>query len=138
MRSTAIILATAFAAALAPAASAADPRPPAEQTGAKETKPCKKLPAGKRILKLNLKPDSEVSDVVAWMSAISCKAFLFTPSDLQGKRVTVMAPQLMTLEEAYRLFTETLTSVGLKVEPLSREGGQGEVLRIFPMVKPGH
>jgi hypothetical protein len=111
---------------------AAEPGPPADQPAAKEPGRCKKLPAGKPVLKLNLKPESEVSDLVSWMSTITCKTFLFTPADLQGKKVTVLSPRLMTVEEAYRLFVDTLSSVGLKVEPVSGRGRDGEVVRIFP------
>jgi type II secretory pathway component GspD/PulD (secretin) len=91
---------------------------------------CKKLPPGKRILKLNLKPDSEVSDLIGWISMITCKSFI-VPDDvaIKGKKVTILSPQLMTVEEAYQLFVNTLATVNLKVQP------EGKVLRIVE-VKP--
>ena len=45
---------------------------PAKKT---EFNQCKQL-GGRRIVKLNLKPDSEISDVIAWFASISCKGIL--------------------------------------------------------------
>ena len=87
--------------------------------GEKEFNSCKKLPAGKRIVKLNLKPETDLIDLVGWISSITCSQFLVT-IPLQGKKVTVIAPQLITPEEAYRLFYAALESVGLTVEPSGR------------------
>ena len=94
-----------------------------ELPGEKEFNSCKKLPPGKRIVKLNLKPDTEVIDLIGWISSITCSQFLVS-IPLQGKKVTVIAPQLITPEEAYRLFFAALESVGLTVEP------SGKFLRI--------
>ena len=91
-----------------------------ELPGEKEFNQCKKLPAGRRILKFNFKPDSEISDLVGWISTISCTQFLIAGPTLQGKKVTVLSPQLITPEEAYRLFLGALESVGLTVEPMGR------------------
>ena len=109
----------------APAAGAAKPGAPGvvELPGEKEFNSCKKLPPGKRIVKLNLKPETDVIDLIGWISSITCSQFLVSIS-LQGKKVTVIAPQLITPEEAYRLFYAALESVGLTVEP------SGKFLRI--------
>ena len=109
----------------APAAGAAKPSVTgaAELPGEKEFNSCKKLPAGKRIVKLNLKPETEVIDLIGWISSITCSQFLVS-IPLQGKKVTVISPQLITPEEAYRLFYAALESVGLTVEP------SGKFLRI--------
>ncbi len=108
-----------------PAAGAAKAGTPGvvELPGEKEFNSCKKLPPGKRIVKLNLKPDTELIDLIGWISSITCSQFLVT-IPLQGKKVTVIAPQLITPEEAYRLFYAALESVGLTVEP------SGKFLRI--------
>jgi len=115
------------AAAPAPAAAAAAAKPGAigavELPGEKEFNSCKKLPPGKRIVKLNLKPETDVIDLIGWISSITCSQFLVS-IPLQGKKVTVIAPQLITPEEAYRLFYAALESVGLTVEP------SGKFLRI--------
>ncbi|MFL5304696.1 MAG: type II secretion system secretin GspD [Polyangia bacterium] len=94
--------------------------------GEKEFNSCKKFPAGKRIVKLNLKPDTELGDLISWISSITCKQFLLPgtiPSN--SKKVTIVAPELITPEEAYRLFLGALDSVGLTVQP------DGKVLRII-------
>jgi general secretion pathway protein D len=95
----------------APRAAAAGP-PPANQ--------CRKLPAGKRIVRLNLKPNTDVLDLVAWISSVTCKQFLLPAGLGAGKTVTVFAPQLITPEEAYRLFLDALDSVGLTIYPTGR------------------
>jgi hypothetical protein len=85
---------------------------------------CRKLPAGKRIVKLSLKPDTDVADLVAWISSITCKQFVLPGTIAAGKKVTIVSPQLLTPEEAYRLFVDALDSVGLALYP------SGTILRI--------
>ena len=79
---------------------------------------CKKVPPGKRVVRLRLKPDANLGDLVAWISSITCKSFLVPgtiPAD--SKKVTIIAPGVMTPEEAYGVFLNALDSVGLTVEP---------------------
>jgi len=101
----------------------ADPAAPAagvvEIPGEKEFNSCKKLPAGKRIVRLNLKPDTEVMDLIGWISSITCAQFIVSVP-LQGKKITIVSPQLITPEEAYRLFFSALDSLGLTVEPTGK------------------
>jgi len=76
---------------------------------------CRRLPEGKR-LRLNLKPNTELIDLISWISAITCKPFI-VPGTIpsQGKTVTIVAPQPITTAEAYDLFLAALDSVGLTV-----------------------
>src|SRR5215831_6877016 len=77
---------------------------------------CRKLPPGKRIVKLSVKPDTNVADLVAWISSITCKPFILPGSiPATSKTVTIVSPQLLTPEEAYGLFLDALDSVGLTV-----------------------
>jgi len=76
---------------------------------------CRKLPAGRRILKLSLKPDTNVADLVAWISSITCKPFVLPSNAATSKTVTIVSPQLLTPDEAYRLFLDALDSIGLTV-----------------------
>jgi general secretion pathway protein D len=96
--------------------------------GEKEFNSCKKLPAGKRIVKLNLKPDTEVMDLIGWISSITCTQFIVSVP-IQGKKLTIISPQLITPEEAYRLFFSALDSLGLTVEPT------GKFLRVVENAK---
>ncbi|HEX7508835.1 MAG TPA: type II secretion system secretin GspD [Polyangia bacterium] len=119
------------AAAKAAAAKPGDPTAAAgvvEIPGEKEFNSCKKLPAGKRIVRLNLKPDTEVMDLIGWISSITCAQFIVSVP-LQGKKLTIVSPQLITPEEAYRLFFSALDSLGLTVEPT------GKFLRVVENAK---
>ncbi|MCG5054802.1 MAG: type II secretion system secretin GspD [Myxococcales bacterium] len=88
--------------------------------GEKEFNSCKKLP-NRRIVRLNLKPDTELGELVSWISTITCTQFLIPgTTNIAGKKVTILAPQLITPSEAYRLFLAALESVGLTVEPTDR------------------
>jgi hypothetical protein len=96
-----------------------------EYPGEKEFASCKKLPAGKAVVKLNVKPDTEISDLIGWISTITCTPFLVPSTvSLEGRKVTVIAPREMTVSEAYHLFHAALDSVHLEVEP------SGKFLRI--------
>jgi hypothetical protein len=101
--------------------AAAPPAAPAPTGG--DT--CRRLPEGKR-LKLNLKPNTELVDLVSWISAITCKQFVIPGTiPAQSKTVTIIAPQMITTAEAYDLFLGALDSVGLTVY------AAGDILRII-------
>ena len=100
-------------------AAAAAGAVPAELPGEKEFNSCKKLPSGKRIVRLNLKPDTEVMDLIGWISSITCAQFIVSVP-VQCKKLTIISPQLITPEEAYRLFFSALDSLGLTVEPTGK------------------
>jgi hypothetical protein len=101
----------------------------AERTSVAVGSNCIKLPEGKRIVKLNLKPETEVADLVAWISAITCKRFVVPDLPASHAKVTIVAPRLITTREAYRLFLDALDSVGLTVLPA------GPFLRIIESAK---
>jgi type II secretory pathway component GspD/PulD (secretin) len=91
---------------------------------------CRKLPPGKRLVKLSLKPDTEIGDLVAWISSITCAQFLLPGSlDLHSKKVTIIAPEPITAEEAYGLFLDALDSVELTVVR------EGRFLRVIETAK---
>jgi general secretion pathway protein D len=133
MRIEAILLVGALASSsAASAAPSQDARPAVE---------CRKLPAGKRLVKLNLKPNTDLNDLIAWISSVTCRQFVLPASLAAGKTVTVYSPMLITPEEAYRLFLDALDSMGLTVYP------SGRFLRVIetekaktspiPLVLPG-
>ena len=91
----------------------------------KEPAACKP-PGPKTLLKLNLKPDSEVADVIAWYAAVTCTTVLVTGNvPLAGKKVTILSPNPIFLSEMRRLFEAALDSVGLVAEQ------NGSFLRII-------
>jgi general secretion pathway protein D len=91
---------------------------------------CRKLPPGKRMVKLNLKPDTSLPDLVAWISAITCKDFLLSSGGaIDNAKVTIVAPELLSTEDAYQLFLNALDSVGLTVYP------SGKFMRIIETSK---
>ncbi len=79
------------------------------------TTTCRRIPAGQRVVRLNLKPETDVADLVAWISTITCKTFVVPGPIATGKKVTIYSPGLITGAEAYRLFLAALDSVGLTV-----------------------
>jgi hypothetical protein len=124
MTKTVLALLSLIALAAAPRAVAAAP---AATAAPGDT--CRRLPEGKR-LKLNLKPNTDVVDLVSWISAITCKQFVIPgtiPS--QSKTVTIIAPQTITPGEAYHLFLGALDSVGLTVY------ADGNILRVVETAK---
>ena len=115
---------------LPPATSAAPAGSAAPVTSAAPANSCRKLPPGKRMVKLNLKPDTSLPDLVAWISAITCKDFLLSSGGaIDNAKVTIVAPGLLSTEDAYRLFLDALDSVGLTVYPA------GKFMRIIEISK---
>jgi general secretion pathway protein D len=76
---------------------------------------CHKVPPGKKI-KVTFKQETDVSELVAWASALSCKTILL-PKALQDRKVMVSAPDTMTADQGWPLFLAALNSVGLTVLP---------------------
>jgi type II secretory pathway component GspD/PulD (secretin) len=100
--------------------------------GAEETSfnSCRRVPAGQRSIKANLKPDADLSELVAWISALTCRQFIVpASSSAASRKVTLVAPALMTRDEAYGVFLDALDSVGLTVEPA------GKALQIIESAK---
>jgi type II secretory pathway component GspD/PulD (secretin) len=124
MRFELVALASVLVAASGAPASAAAP---AHRADAGDT--CRRLPDGKR-LKLSLKPNTDLVDLVSWISAITCKQFII-PGTIppQSKTVTIVAPQTITAAEAYDLFLAALQSVGLTVY------SSGNVLQVVETAK---
>ena len=74
---------------------------------------------------VTFKPETEVKDLVTWAMGFTCRNFMFDTSNIQrGKKVTIIAPNSMTPQEAYRVFLVALSTIGLTVVP------KGNVLRI--------
>jgi type II secretory pathway component GspD/PulD (secretin) len=77
---------------------------------------CKPPPAKARI-KVNLKPDTEVADLITWYSNLTCTPLVVSSAvATAGKKITLLSPTPVTLAELERLFLAALESVGLTVE----------------------
>jgi general secretion pathway protein D len=83
--------------------------------GEKEFNECVRLPKRQRF-KVTLKPDSELSDLVKWISAMTCKRFI-VPSSVRSQKVTLISPTAVSTATAYRAFISALDAIGLTVVP---------------------
>jgi general secretion pathway protein D len=89
------------------------PPPPAPLPGEQEFNQCVKLPQRQRV-KVTLKPQSELKDLVAWISSMTCKRFIVA-AGVRAQPVTLIAPTPISAREAYRAFLSALDVMGLTV-----------------------
>jgi type II secretory pathway component GspD/PulD (secretin) len=76
-----------------------------------------KPPAPKRKIKVNLKPDTEVADLIAWYSTLTCTPLMVSSGvAVAGKKVTIFAPAPVSVAEIDSLFRGALESVGLTLQ----------------------
>jgi hypothetical protein len=91
----------------------------AERDRSKPTADCKR-PSPRLKIKVNLKPDTEVADLLAWYSTLTCTPLMVSSGvTIAGKKVTIFSPVPVTLAEIDSLFLGALDSVGLT---LMRDG----------------
>ncbi|MCC6750794.1 MAG: type II secretion system secretin GspD [Deltaproteobacteria bacterium] len=94
------------------------PAEPGAAPGEKEFNECVKIPSRRRI-KITLKPESDLNDLVAWISSMTCRRFVIA-SNLATQKVTLVSPTPVTAQEAYRAFLSALDVMGLTVVPTGR------------------
>jgi general secretion pathway protein D len=123
----------ALAAVLAPAAAIAQPKDakPADKPGddddpdpAADAKlyNCKKA---KGKVSVSFKPEIELKDLITWAMGFTCKNFMYEQGiTSRSKKLTIIAPNEITAQEAYRVFLVGLSTMGLTVVP------KGDVLKI--------
>ena len=87
------------------------------------TTDCVQAPPGDNQIQLNFR-DVELVNVIRLMSELTGKNFLLD-GNVRGK-VTLMAPQPVSVEEAYRVFVSMLQVQGFTVVP------QGAVIKVIP------
>ena len=73
---------------------------------------------------VTFRPETAVKDLVTWTMGFTCKQFLYETRFVENRKLTVMAPEKMSPDEAYQLFLASLSTVGLAVVPY------GHALRI--------
>jgi len=86
---------------------------PAALPGEREFQSCVRIPGNRRV-KVSLKPSTDLSELVAWISAMTCKKFIIG-STLQSQKVTLISPTAISAGEAYRAFLSALDVMGLTV-----------------------
>jgi general secretion pathway protein D len=65
---------------------------------------------------VTFKPETELKDLVTWVMGFTCKNFILDPRIVStGKKITVIAPNKMPANEAYRVFLVALSTIGLTV-----------------------
>jgi hypothetical protein len=78
---------------------------------------CQKIPRGKKVVKMNLKPDADLTELIAWISSITCKTIVLPGQINAGsKKITVVSQGPMTRDEAFAAFLTALDTLGLTVE----------------------
>ncbi|HEY5924543.1 MAG TPA: type II secretion system secretin GspD [Kofleriaceae bacterium] len=74
---------------------------------------------------VTFKPETELKDLITWVMGFTCKNFMLDPRIVStGKKVTVIAPNKMSAQEAYNVFLAALSTMGLTVVP------KGNMMRI--------
>lgn len=73
-------------------------------------------PGGKQKFRITLKQEAELQDLVEWMMSVSCQKFIWDPK-LRTKTVNIVAPEPVTMAEAYAAFHAALATIGATVEP---------------------
>lgn len=63
---------------------------------------------------------AELSDVVMWISALTGRNFIIADTISSQKRITIISPTPVTIQEAYRAFIAALNMNGLTVVPFGR------------------
>lgn len=75
---------------------------------------CDKQPVGARF-RITLPEEAELKDLVGWISSVSCQKFVWDPA-VRGGKITIVAPEPVTLAEAYGAFHSALQTMNLAVQ----------------------
>lgn len=67
---------------------------------------------------VQFKPEMEVKELLAWVMGFTCKNFVLDPRIVAAnRRVTIVAPNKMSAQEAYRIFLVALATIGYTLVP---------------------
>ncbi|MFT3698542.1 MAG: type II secretion system secretin GspD [Kofleriaceae bacterium] len=112
---------------LIPAIASADPEVPVVDKSAEKPEDAQLYHCDKKIGQVNItfKPETELKDLVAWAMGFTCRNFMYEPGLAQRvKKVTIIAPNSMSPQDAYKVFVAALSTMGLTVVQ------SGQVMRI--------
>lgn len=74
---------------------------------------CKNIPQYRRM-KVTLKPEAKLTELIGWISSLTCRKFILT-KNIRAQEVTIYSPTAVTPNEAYRAFLSALEAMGLMV-----------------------
>lgn len=101
---------------------------------------CKQQPPHARF-RITLEREAQLTDLVRWMSSVTCQRFIWGAGVRDGK-VTVIAPEAVTMQQAHAAFYAALETMGLTVEQsgdyLKVVESKDAVHRVLPVYGPGH
>jgi general secretion pathway protein D len=101
----------------APPPAVPAPAPMTEDPGLLPVQPhhtCRQQPLDGRF-RITLEREAQLTDLVRWMSSVTCDKFIWGSGVRDGK-VTVIAPEEVTMQQAYAAFYAALETMGLTVE----------------------
>lgn len=136
LRRLSVLVAIMGFAEVAIAQPSAPPAPSSPATGDKDKDKDKKDAPGEdaklyscaktpKAVDVSFKPEIELKEILTWVMGFTCKNFILDPRIVStGKKVTIIAPNRMSPQEAYRVFLVALSTMGLTIVP------KGSVLRI--------
>lgn len=100
---------------------------------------CERQPPSARF-RITLEHEAQLTDLVRWMSSVTCERFIWGAGVRDGK-VTVIAPEAVTMQQAYAAFYAALETMGLTVEEtggyLKVVESKDAVHRVLPVYGPG-
>lgn len=99
------------------AAAAEEPQRAADPPGASLFLDCKKVPPGKRAVRLHFAKDASLAEVVSFMANLSCAPVAVGPEVPADAKLELSVREMVTARRAYALFTDALTSAGLLIVP---------------------
>ncbi|HUH05189.1 MAG TPA: type II secretion system secretin GspD, partial [Kofleriaceae bacterium] len=75
---------------------------------------------------ISFKPDVELKELVSWAMGFTCKNFVYGSSvGSRSAKATIIVPNRMTAEQAWRVFLVALETMGLGVVP------KGDILQVM-------
>jgi len=90
-------------------------KPPGDDGSDQKLYNCK---TGTTRVDVTFKPETELKDLITWVMGFTCKNYILDPRIVStGKKVTIIAPNKMTANEAYDTFLVALSTMGLTVVP---------------------
>jgi hypothetical protein len=95
---------------------------------------CKKLPAGSATVKLSFEQATPVSEVVTYMSNLSCTPLVLGDDVALSTKLTLASAKLVTTAKAFSMLHEALRAAGLSIVPAA---DRLQVVKVMADSDPG-